>query len=165
MEPCREGLKTEKYCYDKFCERRSQFKSVHDRNLQKWAMHKTHELNVQVKASRRWVSNFKRRYKIVDRKITKFVTSRYSSNQQDILESANKFREEMKKKCANYDDDCIWNVDETGIQKEMRTGRTLWFRNEKKVLALTVHYGAPSVKASLCQYNATYIGIIRTICS
>ena len=43
------------------------------------------------------------------------------------------FVEEVKKKCENFNDNCIFNADQSGITKEFHSGRTLEFKGIIKI--------------------------------
>lgn len=79
----------------------------------------------QFKASQTWVSSFKKRYGIVSRKITTFVSKKAYKCRDEIELKAQQFvslvREDMQTKPLAI----FCNGDQSGFVKEMTTGRTL----------------------------------------
>jgi hypothetical protein len=64
---------------------------------------------------------------IVSRKITRFVTNRYSRKKFDIIGSADLFIDSSKIFMQNYTDENIYNTGQSGFNREIHSGRTLEF--------------------------------------
>ncbi|VDL64944.1 unnamed protein product [Nippostrongylus brasiliensis] len=100
--------------------------TLHDENLRLMALELCRQNQVeQFKASQTWVSSFKKRYGIVSRKITTFVSKKAYKCRDEIELKAQQFvslvREDMQTKPLAI----FCNGDQSGFVKEMTTGRTL----------------------------------------
>lgn len=74
-------LEISTYVFNNFLAATDSHGIIHDVNLKKWALEKKEEIGLtNFKASRKWISNFKRRHNIVSRKITKFVSRSYGTD-------------------------------------------------------------------------------------
>ena len=122
---------------------------VHDWDIKRWATKKKIEIGMQnFTASSRWLWKFKRHYRIVSRRITRFVTSSYSKEKVNIIASANRFVDSTRLFLENFSDDQVYNTDQSGFQKELHSGRTLDFKGVKQV-----HASAQSVSATTHSYS------------
>ncbi len=109
---------------------------VHENDLRRWALKEALNLHYSdFKASKWWIWKFKSLNRICSRKITKFVTSNYSKEAENILESANTFLETSKAILPNFRPDHIFNTDQSGFNYEMTSSRTLSFVGEKATTA------------------------------
>lgn len=104
---------------------------IHDISLKKWGIHKARELNCKFKASDRWITYFKKKYRIKSRKISKFITYRNESNETEKLEKAKNFVTDIRKIIGNYSSDHIFNTDQSGVNYELYSNRTLSNIGEK----------------------------------
>lgn len=103
------------WTYDRFVEMRRNYKQVTTRNLQQWALAAASQFpDLQFKASDRWVTKFKQRHNIRQRKITRFVSNRETNSMETILSSAEVFRLQTKRLISNFNSDFIINTDQTG---------------------------------------------------
>ena len=69
-----------KETYQQFKEARDNNKIVHDNDIRKWSLKIARQVSYDTfRASVSWVQKFKKKFKIVSRKITKFVTRKYPS--------------------------------------------------------------------------------------
>jgi len=69
-----------KETYQQFKEARDNNKIVHDNDIRKWSLEIARQVSYDTfRASVSWVQKFKKKFKIVSRKITKFVTRKYPS--------------------------------------------------------------------------------------
>jgi hypothetical protein len=84
-------------------------------------------------ASPAWLWKFKRHYRIVSRKITRFVTSLYLREKFDIIGFAGFFVDSSKIFMQNYPDENIYNTDQSDFNREIHSGRTLEFRESTQV--------------------------------
>lgn len=81
--------KVAKHCKEMFDQFRANKLTVHDRTIRMWAVTKAWELELRdFKASPSWILNFKHKYRITSRKITKFVTFKNERRQEDIENEA-----------------------------------------------------------------------------
>lgn len=103
------------WTYDRFVEMRRNYKQVTTRNLQQWALAAASQFpDLQFKASDRWVTKFKQRHNICQRKITRFVSERETYSMETILSSAETFRLQTKQLISKFNSDFIINTDQTG---------------------------------------------------
>lgn len=117
------GTTSEKYAtidswtYDRFDEARKNNHQVTTRNLQQWALSAASQFEeFDFKASNRWAEEFKRKHRIRQRKITKFVTERETASMDEILASAEDFRIQARNAIPNFEPDFVINTDQTGIE-------------------------------------------------
>ena len=127
-----------KYTFERFKEERANLKTIHDADLKTWALERSRQLNFsRFRASANWTSIFKLKNKIVSRKITKFVTKSYNTQQDKILESGKDFLINFHREIANdYDADQIFNTDQSGFKYEMHGARSLSLRGERTTMSV-----------------------------
>uniref|UniRef100_A0A914DA33 HTH CENPB-type domain-containing protein n=1 Tax=Acrobeloides nanus TaxID=290746 RepID=A0A914DA33_9BILA len=102
---------------------------IHDKDLRRWAVDINRKLDNPLegfKALEGWVKRFKRRHKIVSRKITKFVPKSEFNAKEDIESAAKSFVKEFKEIMNNFDSCEVFNCDQSSFQKEMHTGSFLF---------------------------------------
>lgn len=103
------------WTYDRFKEARENLQQVTTRNLQQWALAAASQFeNFEFKASNAWVIKFKRRHRIRQRKVTKFVSERETVTLEETLENAENFRKQVRAVAPNFDKNFILNTDQTG---------------------------------------------------
>ena len=119
--------------YRRFIVAREKCLPVHDIDLQRIALQVSHELNLEnFVASCHWLSNFKARHSIVCRRITNIVTHHEIENFDEIQKSEDAFVKEFFALSPRYQANEIVNTDQVGIEREVRSTRTLSFLGEKK---------------------------------
>jgi len=69
----------------------------------------------------------------VSRKVTKFVTRKFISLQGEIVQSARDFVSEVKAEMETVPHKNVLNSDQSGFNKEVRSGRSLDFQGIRKV--------------------------------
>lgn len=115
---------------DKFVEARRKKQPVRGFTLKNWALQEARKLNYpQFKASNHWLSNFKKRYEISSRKVTK-ITTKLGSSGADEGE-VRRFNEKFSRWKREFPDHSIWNMDQTGFNYELGTDRTLSHTGER----------------------------------
>ena len=108
--------------------------TVHDYDLRRWALNKQKELKINgFNASRNWIWKFKVANRIRSRKITKFITHNYSQENNNINETANLFVNSCESYFQHYEKSQIFNIDRSGFNLEIHSGRSLEFIGVKKV--------------------------------
>lgn len=123
------------YVFGCFEKARTQLLSVHEIDLKHWALKKAREIDdITFTASDFWLHQFKRRHHICGRKITKLVTKSHVENEADIQQSADRFVLQVQKVLTKYSADCVFNTDQSGLQLELFSGRTLSFEGEHLTL-------------------------------
>lgn len=85
-------------------------------------------------ASKSWVTRFKCKYRIRQRKITRFVSNKEVASFEEILQAAEKFRTQTKAIMPNFNFDFIINTDQTGCQYQIPYNRSLALQGTKTVL-------------------------------
>ena len=124
------------FVYESCENARGKLLSFHDIDLRRWGLRKAKEILLNdFVASEKWLFNFKHRYNIYSRKITKLVTKREVQNEQEIHKSANDFVSNTQKIIKKYNPDYVLNTDQSGLQLELYSNRTLSFQGEKTTLA------------------------------
>ena len=136
------GTKREKldiidtYSYDQFEDARHQFLCVHDNDIQRWSLEKARELNLNdFQASTNWLSHFKHRHGICNRKITKLITKKDVENKYQISEAAKDFVMKTKAFIEKTQPNLVLNSDQIGIELELHGNRTLSYSGEKSTWA------------------------------
>lgn len=108
---------------------------VHDRQLIRWGMEKSRELNIDFRASHHWLLNFKKRHNIVSRKITRQVTRKNIVDAPQTLETVNRFVGKIWE-IFERDPAKIFNTDQTGFNIELYSSRTHEEKGTRHVEAL-----------------------------
>lgn len=146
---------------------------ITDKDLRRWALDQNRNIGNKLekfKASKKWINNFKFKYKISSRKvslifyfpffdiefsthhlqITKFVSKQHSKDMEKIKKESTKFVEETKKYIGeqNFIPTCILNADQSGFEKEIHHKRTLSVKGSK-----TIETVAQSVSALSHSYT------------
>lgn len=109
---------------------------VHDIDIKRWALQAQEEignLNPIFKASHSWIARFKKSYRIISRKVTKFVTRRTLEDSADLQQSANDFLGRVKPFIEQFGSENVYNSDQSGFQLEIHSGRSLSNQGEKKI--------------------------------
>jgi hypothetical protein len=115
-----------------FEDAREQSLCVHDADLRRWALQKARQQSmIEFSASDHWLANFKHRYNIVSRKITKIVSKHSIQNADEIEKSAKEFVDAVREDAKNYSSNEIFNTDQVGLEKEFHSSRTLTFKGER----------------------------------
>lgn len=107
------------------------------RTLQQWAMAAAFPFlseNFRFEASSTWVKVFKRKHRIKQRKITKYVSKRDCATLEETIEAAEKFRKQTSILIRNFDLDLVINTDQTDCQYQTSYNRSLDFQGIKTVL-------------------------------
>lgn len=91
----------------------------------------------EFKASKSWLDKWKRRHRIVSRKITKIVSLRESTTQhrQQVENQIEEFRANFNDAVVGHDPKEIYNTDQSGFNLELLSGRTLEIRGTQKVFS------------------------------
>ncbi|GFU29017.1 HTH CENPB-type domain-containing protein [Trichonephila clavipes] len=125
----------DKWTHDRFVEARQSNQQVTTRNLQQWALAAASQFpDLEFKASETWVKIFKRKHRIRQRKITKFVSERETATMEETHAAAEKFRLHTRALIPNYDKDFVLYTDQTGCQYQSTYNRTLAEQGSKVVL-------------------------------
>ncbi|KAF7639216.1 HTH CENPB-type domain-containing protein [Meloidogyne graminicola] len=128
-----------KQLFSLFIEKKSTNAPIRDEDLRRWAFKLNSQMEnsiINFKGSRKWINSFKRSNNIVSRKITKFVTKRYSSDKEKIIKNAENFVNETKKCIQENNPDLVINTDQSGFQLELHWSRTLEICGKKTVEGL-----------------------------
>ena len=101
---------------------------IHDVDLQKWGLHAKNILgfeDTRFKASDWWVWKFKRTHRITSRKVNEFITRKTLEDREKLKVNAENFVNEVKPYITQYERENVYNLDQSGFQLEMHSGRTL----------------------------------------
>lgn len=108
------------WTYDRFVEARQNYQQVTTRNLQQWALTAAAQFkDFDFKASERWVTNFKQKHGIRQRKITKYVSKKETLSIEEMLASAETFRIQTLRLIQNFNADFVINTDQTGMCNDL----------------------------------------------
>lgn len=89
----------DQWTYDRFKEARQNLQQVTTRQLQQWSLAGANQYvsnDFIFTASTRWVSYFKNKYQIRQRKVTKYVSFKEIASLDETIEAAEKFRKIIK---------------------------------------------------------------------
>jgi hypothetical protein len=114
-----------KAVFERFSQKSSIGFCIHDRDLRRWAVQINRKLEHPLDgfvASESWAHKFKKRFNLVSRKITKYVTKSDMTNKAEIEANARAFVQEIKQELQQYQPHEVWNIDQSGFQREMHTG-------------------------------------------
>ncbi|EGT54253.1 hypothetical protein CAEBREN_19914 [Caenorhabditis brenneri] len=75
--------------------------------------------------SHHWLNNWKRAHRISSRKITRFVSKKKFMEKEAVQEEMDQFVKLARKTFEGYDPLRVYNLDQSGFQKELYTKRTL----------------------------------------
>ena len=123
------------YVWERFQQSRTMNRAVHDLDIRRWALEKSRELRLDsFRGSHWWVNEFKKRNKIVSRRVTNFISYRHEVQQDEIEQSALVFTGEINTEIIpNFSPDEIFNTDQSGFQYEMHRDRTLAMVGQRSV--------------------------------
>jgi hypothetical protein len=126
----------DRWVYDRFVEARNRNQPVMTRTLQEWAISASFQHlspGFEFSASTTWVASFKKRHRIVQRKVTKYVSTSEQASIEEIVQSAIRFQNQTKSLISKYNRDYIINTDQTGCAYRGDIKRTLSQKGEKTV--------------------------------
>lgn len=106
------------------------------------------------RASNSWMQAFNKKFKITSRKINRFVTDKAHKNAEDIKAQSNEYVKMISAGIKRLGAHCFYNVDHTGVQKEMHSARTLEIRGTQTV------EGKAQSKAALT-HSVTLVPVCR----
>jgi hypothetical protein len=122
--------------FRKFIEARQKSLIVHDLDIQRWGLKVAKEIKLdEFHASDGWMVNFKHRHKLTSLKITNFVSHHQVENMDFIEKSKKKFVLKYNEVSAHFKASEIFNTDQTGVDKELHSTRTISFSGDKKPFA------------------------------
>jgi len=124
---------------------------VHDNDLRRWALHASKPLQnggFIFKASSFWLHKFKRRHRIVSRKINKFVSKTGFNKQAEVLRDGEEFVRNVKPLIESVGASQTFNSDQSGFELELHSGRSLANQGVKQV-----QYVAQSVSSTTHSYT------------
>src|SRR6185437_6353552 len=124
----------------KYKDARRQLHPVHDTDLKKWAVDAARAIGIKFTASSYWIFKFKRQHRISSRKVTTRCTRRQLGTAEAIAQSAITFRAKVLEEAPKYQNNHIFNNDQSGFNYEMASTRTLSNTGEKDtVLVINSH--------------------------
>lgn len=114
------------------------------------------------RASPTWVKVFKRKYRIKQRKITKYVSRREVATLEETYEAAERFQAQTRKIIPDFNLNFVINTDQTGCNYQSTYNRSLEFKGTKTVL-IKKHNLNKITHSYMAQY--TIFDCIREIAS
>ena len=123
-----------KHVADKYDQiRRIEKKPVHVRDLRIWGFQHAATLGISFIGSPRWVQNIRKELHISSRKVTRYISKDYANpnKKRDVEKALDEWRIETREKMRKYSLDKIVNFDESGVNYEMQTTRTMSDVGEK----------------------------------
>lgn len=129
----------------KFEEARDHGIPVHENDLRRWALETNDSFGEQkiiFVASRGWLNRFKLTNRIVDRKITKFVSRVNMESAGEKMKQADDFVKKIRSLSLTHLPSSIFNTDQSGFEKEMHKQRTLEIRGTQQVMGVVQSVGA-----------------------
>jgi hypothetical protein len=94
------------YVFDKFRKARDNYMPVNSIDIKRWAIEcfkaNSQNSNFEFRASDGWVHSFKKRHRIVSRKVVKIVCYREVKNFERVQESINDFRDLYEERKSDY---------------------------------------------------------------
>ncbi|CAL8116561.1 unnamed protein product [Orchesella dallaii] len=88
-------------------------------------------------ASHGWVNDFKKRYGISSRKITRLVSKNDVRSMDEILKNAAAFQVDVKRISSSFSSNFILNTDQAGFTYEITSSRTLTFKGEQITMGIS----------------------------
>ena len=120
------------FTHNKFLISRNKGYPVRDYNIKQWSMICAKEKNYTFfKASKKWVDNFKHKFNIGSRKITRFRSSVTEAREEDLHEKLPEFIEDVREKIEEIGAENVYNTDQSGFNIEIAPSRTLSHIGEK----------------------------------
>jgi len=112
---------------------------IHDCDLRKWALNARDQVGLSdkiFKASPKYVHDFKKKHRIVSRKINKFITQSTLTSKEQLVQKADHFVSQVKSEMSSVNQSNTYNSDQSGFCLEMHAGRTLSYIGTLKVESL-----------------------------
>lgn len=113
--------------FARFVEKNSAGFIIHDRDLRRWALSINSSMEHSLAgftASASWVRLFKRRYNIVSRKITKFISQKTIADKEKIKAAGDEFVANFRETMQNFLPTQIVNFDQSSFSLEIHTGKS-----------------------------------------
>lgn len=136
-------LEIAKHVLCKFSAAMDQNGIVHDVDLRQWALEANAIVQLEgFKASKSWITQFKKYNGITSRKITKFVGRTYGQEKEDLQTIATNFVNSVKPYIETCGAENVYNADESGFNLELHSGRTLTYKGAKAVACTVQSVGS-----------------------
>lgn len=111
---------------------REQHRAIRGWMIRNWAAQRAREIGANFfQASSSWLDNFKRRNKIVGRKVTDHIGRRKQQNQEQTQRIIDEFVTTFGRLRTSFSDSAIWNFDHSGFAYELTAERTLSWGGER----------------------------------
>lgn len=125
--------RVDKETMDKFNSARSNLKPVTINDIRCWALNsaRIHGLR-DFKATSSWLTSFKLKHRISQRRVTRFVSSKEVLSAEQISERAQNFRTQFAAMVPRFDPKFVINTDQTGCQIQSTMNRTYSYKGEQR---------------------------------
>ena len=148
--------------YERFKDARENHEQVTTRISQQWAMAVAFPLlneNFSFIASLSWARNFKRKYMIRQRKVTKFISRNDVASLEDTVAAAENFQKQTRVLMPKFLLRFVINTDQSGCQYEIVYNRSLNFKGAKTVLVQKKNLNKMTHSYTV-QYSVTAAGTL-----
>ena len=150
--------------FKKFVEARQKSLVIHDLDIHLWGSKVAKEIKLaEFHSSHDWLENFKYRHKLTSLKITNFVSHHQVENMDFIEKSKKGFVLEYNKVSAHFKPSEIFNTNQTGVEKELHSMRTISFSGDKKTFAAVQSKNAITYSYTLQPTISLDGGLLETI--
>ncbi|GMR43536.1 hypothetical protein PMAYCL1PPCAC_13731, partial [Pristionchus mayeri] len=119
----------------KFDEKIEKGVPIHDRDIRAMAksLNRLGDYRISFKVSRSWITRWKRHHNLVSRKVTKYVTKKSVKDLEKTKQLVKELIDKFLAIVAANPGIVVANCDQTGVQMEMHSSRTIFPKGSKKV--------------------------------
>jgi len=123
--------------FGQFLEMRAKGNAFRDDDLKSLALQLARSADIaSFTALQSWITKFRKRHGIVQRKIVHFRIKAQVENWDKILQSGAEYINEMNSILPQFDPQFVFNTDQTGFQKETYRLGTLELRGKRDITAV-----------------------------
>lgn len=146
--------------YDRFIKTRQRLMPVTLKELRTWVIETSQSIELdKFIASRSRISNFKRTHGIRQRRISRFISCKEVTSQDEIKASAELFKTQMAAAVLGFDQKLVINTDQTGCDYQTMRNRTYSHKGEKTTLVATGNV-SKTTHSYTVQYTIALDGIL-----
>ena len=126
--------KISEYVISQFQEAVEKSITINDVDIRRWALKARDDFSLSpdsFTASSKWLHTFETKYKIVSRKVNKFITQKYVLDQVKFKEQATEFVDDISRFISEVRECYIFNTDQSGFNLEILGALCHLKENEK----------------------------------